>query len=97
MSYLEKWDSEHGILLTLDTSKIMFPLLKDLHDFLKKYRSDEEFGLKFEMKKWEWQKRIAELESAIKNEVGIYTIKPFPDNISYNPISNYGELSSDAS
>jgi hypothetical protein len=91
MTELEKWDSENAILFTDYASDICSNLRNELYNLVKK--SGDEIRSDFnspDIRKI-WVDRIRSLEATIKNEIGVYAIKPFPANTDFRPISTYDE------
>jgi hypothetical protein len=89
---LEKWDSENAIYLTNYTSGICIKLRKELYQLISKsneyFKSELGIG---SLARETLYRNIAGLEAAIKNEIGVYAIKPFPTNTDFKPISTYEE------
>jgi hypothetical protein len=91
MIELEKWDSENAILFTDYASDICSNLRNELYNLVKK--SGDEIRSDFDSPDTRkiWVDRIRSLEATIKNEIGVYAIKPFPANTDFRPISTYDE------
>lgn len=86
-----EWDSRYAIFMTDHTSRICLELRRHLY----KLAGDEEAfseGNLQESIKYSLFKEVASLEAAIKNEIGIYAIKPFPTNSEFKPIRSYEEI-----
>lgn len=91
MIELEKWDSENAILFTDYASVICYKLRNELYNLVKK--SGEEIQSDFDSPDIRkiWMDRVRSLEVTIKNEIGVYAIKPFPANTDFSPFSTYDE------
>ena len=86
-----KWDNQHAIFLTDHTSSICLKLRRNLYRIAGDESVFSEGSLQQDVKKI-LREDVRSLEAAIKNEIGIYAIKPFPTNAEFKPIRSYKEV-----